>query len=100
MKEMYADIEALHFQNIMNFEEYVNYPEEKETNKILNNEKILALFTNLKPEKTKDTKEEENESDRKEDDSTEIYQITHCKALSAIKVLEYYFIQQDIDKAA
>ncbi|CAG8689902.1 1598_t:CDS:1, partial [Cetraspora pellucida] len=43
MEEMYADIEALHFRNVMDLEEYVNYPEEKETNEVLNDEEILAL---------------------------------------------------------
>ncbi|CAG8490440.1 5783_t:CDS:1 [Cetraspora pellucida] len=84
----------------MNLEEYVNYSEEKETNEILNNEKILALFTNLKSKKTKDAEEEENESDEEEDDSTEIHQITYREALSAVEVLEYYFMQQDVDEAA
>ncbi|CAG8495387.1 3353_t:CDS:2 [Cetraspora pellucida] len=69
----------------MNLEEYVNYPEEKETNEILNNEEILALFTNLEPKKTKGAEEEENKSDREKDDSTEIHQITHHEALSAIE---------------
>ncbi|CAG8534359.1 2953_t:CDS:2 [Acaulospora morrowiae] len=31
MKELYEDVEALCFRNIMDLEEYVNYPEEKNT---------------------------------------------------------------------
>ncbi|CAG8813508.1 5999_t:CDS:1 [Cetraspora pellucida] len=84
----------------MNLKEYVNYLEEKETNEILNNEEILDLFTNLKLKKTKDAEEEENESNKKKNNSTEIHQITHHEALSAVEVLEYYFIQQDVNEVA
>lgn len=99
MEEMHADIEALHFRTVMDLEEYINHPEEKESNEVLNDEEILALITNLEPEKTKGD-EEENESDEEEDDSTEMRQITHHEALSAVEVLEQYLMQQDVGEVA
>ncbi|CAG8852461.1 16900_t:CDS:2, partial [Gigaspora margarita] len=70
---------------------------EKETNKVLNDEEILAIVTNIEPEKTEG---EENESDEEEDDCTKMRQITHHEALSAVEVLEQYLMQQDVDEAA
>ncbi|CAG8666659.1 10586_t:CDS:1 [Racocetra fulgida] len=83
----------------MDLEEYINYPEEKKTNEVLNDKEILALVTNLKPEKSND-EEDKNKSDKEEDDSAEIHQITHHEALSAVEVLEHYLMQQDVSKAA
>ncbi|CAG8799051.1 17742_t:CDS:2, partial [Gigaspora margarita] len=85
---MHANIEALHFRNIMDLEEYINHPEEKESNEVLNDKEILALITNLEPEKTKGD-EEENESNKEEDDT-----------LSAVEVLEQYLMQQDVGEVA
>ncbi|CAG8788776.1 8205_t:CDS:2 [Gigaspora margarita] len=96
MEEMYANIEALNFRNVMDLEEFINHPEEKETNEVLNDEEILAIVTNIESEKTED---EENGSDKEEDDSTEMRQITYHEALSAIEVLEQYLMQQDVGEA-
>ncbi|CAG8847494.1 42370_t:CDS:1, partial [Gigaspora margarita] len=90
---MYADIEALNFRNVMDLDEFINHPEEKETNEVLNDKEILAIVTNIEPKKTEG---EENGSDEEEDDSTEMCQITHHEALSAVEVLEQYLIQQDV----
>ncbi|CAG8564353.1 28772_t:CDS:2, partial [Gigaspora margarita] len=62
---------------------------EKETNEVLNDKKILAIVTNIESEKTE-----------KEDDSTEMHQITHHEVLSAVEVLEQYLMQQDIGEVA
>ncbi|CAG8777211.1 5418_t:CDS:1, partial [Racocetra fulgida] len=56
---------------------------------------ILTLVTNIELENLNN-----NNSEKNEDDSEEISLITYYKALNAVKVLEQYFIQQDLsDKA-
>ncbi|CAG8855043.1 5336_t:CDS:1, partial [Gigaspora margarita] len=91
MEEMKEDIEALNFRNAMSLEVYINYPEEENTNKILNNQEILTLVTNLELKKDLN-----NDNSEDEDDSKEISLITHHEALNAIEVLEQYFMQQDL----
>ncbi|CAG8834831.1 34179_t:CDS:2, partial [Racocetra persica] len=52
-----------------------------------NIEEIVNLVTNPEPE--------EDKSD-KDNDSTEMHQVTHNEALSAIDLLEQYLLQQDL----
>ncbi|CAG8830635.1 14269_t:CDS:2, partial [Gigaspora margarita] len=92
MEEMKEDIEALNLRNAMSFEVYINYPEEENTNEILNDQEILTLVTNIKLKKNLN---DDNSED--EDDSKEIPLITHHEALNAIEILEQYFIQQDLN---
>jgi DDE superfamily endonuclease len=88
IKELDKDIEALHFRNKMDIEKYINYPEEENTEEVLNDQEILNLVTYLEPEKT--------ENEEEEDDSTELQKITHKEALNAIELTEQYFVQQDL----
>ncbi|CAG8849984.1 16347_t:CDS:2, partial [Gigaspora margarita] len=88
--ELYADIEALNFSNIMNLEEYINYPGKKDTHEVLSDKETLDLTTNLKSEN-------ENVED---DDSTEIRQISHQEALNVVDILEQYIMQNDFSKMA
>ncbi|CAG8795893.1 19890_t:CDS:1, partial [Racocetra fulgida] len=83
-------IEVLNFQNIIDLKKYINYPEKTNIYDILNYQKILNLATNLKSA--------ENESD--EDDSTEIYLITHQETLNIIELIEQYIVQQDLAEVA
>ncbi|CAG8736561.1 2292_t:CDS:2, partial [Racocetra fulgida] len=46
----------------MDLEIYINYPEEENTNEILNNQKILTLVTNIEPEDLNDDNSEEDNS--------------------------------------
>ncbi|CAG8819628.1 6682_t:CDS:2, partial [Gigaspora margarita] len=80
IEEMKEDIEALNLRNAMSFEVYINYPEEENTNKILNDQEILTLVTNIELEKdlNDDNSEDEN-------DSKEIPLITYYEALNAIE---------------
>ncbi|CAG8489193.1 2143_t:CDS:2 [Dentiscutata erythropus] len=97
MEEMKIDIELLNFRNAMDLEVYINYPEEKDTSEVLNDQEIVTLVTNV--EATEDLGEGDN-SEEDEDDSKEISMITHHEALNAIEVLEQYLMQQDLsDKA-
>ncbi|CAG8746419.1 523_t:CDS:2 [Gigaspora margarita] len=73
--------------------------DEKETNEVLNDEEILSLVTNLEPEKIEGD-EEEDKSNEEDDNSTEMHQITHHEALSAVEVLEQYLMQQDVGEVA
>ena len=88
MDELYSDIEGLNFQKIINFEEYFDYPEEKNTHEVLSDKEILDLATNLEPE---------NES-AEDDDSTEMRQISHQEALNAVEILDQYIVQNDFSK--
>ncbi|CAG8851383.1 31713_t:CDS:1, partial [Gigaspora margarita] len=83
-------IEALNFSNIMDLEEYIDYPEEKDTHEVLSDKEILDLTTNL---------ESENEN-VEDDDSTEMHQISHQKALNAIEILEQYIMQNNFSEIA
>ncbi|CAG8664231.1 17867_t:CDS:1 [Dentiscutata erythropus] len=87
MKELREDIEALHFRNVMNLEEYIDHPEEKEIHEVLSDHEIVNLAINLEPE--------EDISDE-DDDSTEMRQVTHNEALNATYLLEQYLLQQDL----
>ncbi|CAG8722701.1 13156_t:CDS:2, partial [Dentiscutata erythropus] len=91
MEEMKVDIEALNFRNAMDLEVYINYPEEENTNKTLNKQKILTLVTNIE---TENDSNDDNSKD--EDDSRKISLITYHEVLNAIKMLEHYFMQQDL----
>ncbi|CAG8814880.1 12494_t:CDS:2 [Gigaspora margarita] len=91
MEEMKEDIEALNFQNAMSLEVYINYPEEENTNEILNDQEILNLVTNIELEKDLN-----NGNSEDEDDSKKIPLITYHEALNAVEVLEQYFMQQDL----
>ncbi|CAG8595337.1 7626_t:CDS:2 [Dentiscutata erythropus] len=94
IEEMKADIEALNFRNAIDLENYINYPEEEDTNEILDNQEILTLVTNIEPEDLND----DNSEDK--DDSREIPLIVYHEALNAIKVLNQHLIQQNLsDKA-
>ncbi|CAG8735193.1 11836_t:CDS:1, partial [Acaulospora morrowiae] len=77
-------IEALHLQNKMNIEEYIDYLEEKNTEEKLNN-----LFTYQKSE--------DKNKEMEEDDSNEIQKITHKDALNAVELLGQYLVQQDLN---
>ncbi|CAG8640144.1 7750_t:CDS:1, partial [Gigaspora margarita] len=88
--ELYADIEALNFSNIMDLEEYIDYPGEKDTYGILSNKEILDLTTNL---------ESENEN-VEDDDITEMHQISHQEALNAVEIFEQYILQNDFSETA
>ncbi|CAG8821631.1 38595_t:CDS:2, partial [Gigaspora margarita] len=98
-REVSSETVTLHFRNVMDLEEYINYPDEKETNEVLNDEEILSLVTNLEPEKIEGD-EEEDKSNEEDDNSTEMHQITHHEALSAVEVLEQYLMQQDVGEVA
>ncbi|CAG8507673.1 10705_t:CDS:2 [Scutellospora calospora] len=87
MKELREDIEALHLRNVMNLEEYIDYPEEKKIHEALSDYEIVNLAINPEPE--------ENISDE-DDDSTEMCQVTHNKVLNATYLLEQYLLQQDL----
>ncbi|CAG8722493.1 8901_t:CDS:1, partial [Racocetra fulgida] len=77
-------------------EVYINYPEEEDTNEVLNDQEILTLVTNIEPSKDlNDDNSEENE-----DNSQEIPLITHNEALNAIEVLKQYLMQQDLNNTA
>ncbi|CAG8844167.1 21494_t:CDS:1, partial [Gigaspora margarita] len=76
----------------MSLEVYINYPEEKNTNEILNDQEILTLATNVELEKDLN-----NDNSEDEDNSKEILLITYYKALNAVEVLEQYFIQQNLN---
>ncbi|CAG8599877.1 8034_t:CDS:2 [Acaulospora morrowiae] len=69
MKELYEDVEALCFRNMMNLEEYVDYPEEKNTFETLNNQEILNITVNQELEN--------NESEEEENENIEMRQITY-----------------------
>ncbi|CAG8762881.1 5264_t:CDS:1, partial [Racocetra fulgida] len=94
IEELQADIEALHLRNIMDLNNYINYSDKNDTNKVLNDQEIVDLVTNVEPEV--------NESDKNEEDdnSVEIRQIIHNKALNAIRLLEQYLFQQDFGDIA
>ncbi|CAG8707726.1 20099_t:CDS:2 [Dentiscutata erythropus] len=81
-------IEALNFQNIMDLEEYIDYPGEKDTHEVLSDKEILDLATNLEPE---------NES-AEDDDSTEMRQISHQEALNVVEILDQYIVQNDFSE--
>ncbi|CAG8562771.1 11989_t:CDS:2 [Cetraspora pellucida] len=68
----------------MDLELYLNYLEEEDTNKVLNDQKILTLVTNIESKKVPT---EDNNSEEDEDDSKEISLITYHKALNAVKDL-------------
>ncbi|CAG8793796.1 24439_t:CDS:2, partial [Cetraspora pellucida] len=53
MKKLHENIKALQFQNIIDFKEYIDHPEEKKIYKVLSNQKIVNLVTNPEPEKDK-----------------------------------------------
>ncbi|CAG8563637.1 14900_t:CDS:2, partial [Cetraspora pellucida] len=82
------DIEVLYLRNVIDLNNYINYLEENNTNEILNDQEIVNLVTNVKPEINKS-------NDEQNDDSVEICQITHNEALNAIGLLEKYLFQQD-----
>ncbi|CAG8549405.1 26560_t:CDS:2 [Gigaspora margarita] len=90
INELYTDIEALNFLNMMDLEKYINYPGEKDTNEVMSDKEILDLTTNL---------ESENES-VEDDDSTEMRQISHQEALNAVEILEHYIVQNDFSEMA
>ncbi|CAG8536315.1 16380_t:CDS:1, partial [Cetraspora pellucida] len=93
---MKADIEILNFQNVKDLEIYINYPEEKNTNKVLNDQKILTLVTNIEPNKDLNN----DNSEEEEDDNKKILLVTHHETLNAIEMLKQYFMQQDLSDAA
>ncbi|CAG8508645.1 16398_t:CDS:2 [Racocetra fulgida] len=76
--ELYADIEALNFLNVMDLEEFIDYPE------------IVELATNIESV--------ENENAEEEDNSTKMCQISHQEAFNAIETFEYYIMQNDFSK--
>ncbi|CAG8803804.1 23989_t:CDS:2, partial [Gigaspora margarita] len=80
MDKLYTDIEALNFPNLMDLEEYIDYPREKDTYEVLSNKKILDLATNL----------EFDNKNVKDNNSTEMRQISHQEALNAVEILEQY----------
>ncbi|CAG8761061.1 29326_t:CDS:2 [Gigaspora margarita] len=83
MEELHTDIEALHLRNVMDLDNYINYPRENDTNEVLDDQEIVDLVTSIESEI--------NNSDYEEDDdSIEIHQITHQEALNAIELLEQY----------
>ncbi|CAG8720680.1 10634_t:CDS:2 [Gigaspora margarita] len=92
MNELYKDIEALNFLNVMDLEEYIDYPGEKDTHEVLSDQEILDLTTNIESA--------ENECSENEDDSTEMCEIGHQEALNAIEILEQYIVQKDFGKTA
>ncbi|CAG8677585.1 14214_t:CDS:1 [Cetraspora pellucida] len=51
IKELHMDIEALCLQNVMDLDNFINYPEESDTTEILTDQKILNLTTSVVPEK-------------------------------------------------
>ncbi|CAG8489974.1 15201_t:CDS:1 [Cetraspora pellucida] len=75
----------------MNLEEYIDYPEEKKTYEVLSDHEIGNLAINSEPK--------EDISD-KDDDSTEMHQVTHNEALNATYLLEQYLLQQDLCNTA
>ncbi|CAG8808151.1 14182_t:CDS:2, partial [Cetraspora pellucida] len=87
MKELRENIEALQFRNVMDLEEYIDHPEEKEIYGVLSDQEIVNLVTNPEPEKDKSDED---------DDSTEMCQVTHNEALNTIDSLEQYLLQQDL----
>ncbi|CAG8719849.1 16850_t:CDS:1, partial [Racocetra fulgida] len=91
IKELHMDIEALCLRNVMDLNNFINYPEESDTTEILTDQEILNLTTSVVPE--------ENQNDD-EDDSVEIRQITHNEALNAVGLLEQYLFQQDFGDMA
>ncbi|CAG8731532.1 22071_t:CDS:1 [Cetraspora pellucida] len=86
--KLYLDIKTLNFQNIMDLEEYIDYPGEKDTHEVLSDKEILDLAINLEPE---------NES-AEDDDSTKMRQISHQEALNAVEILDQYIVQNDFVK--
>ncbi|CAG8772519.1 23865_t:CDS:2, partial [Dentiscutata erythropus] len=68
--------------------EYINYPEEKDIYEVLSDKEILDLATNLEPE---------NKS-AKDNNSTEMRQISHQEALNAVEILEQYIVQNDFSE--
>ncbi|CAG8721474.1 16664_t:CDS:1 [Cetraspora pellucida] len=75
----------------MNLEEYIDYPEERDTHEVLDDQEIVNLTTNLNSA--------ENKSDE-EDDSTEMCSIIHQEALTVTELIEQYIMQQDISETA
>ncbi|CAG8838039.1 44028_t:CDS:2, partial [Gigaspora margarita] len=82
--------EAFNFSNIMDLEEYIDYPGEKNTHEVLSDKEILDLTTNL---------ESKNEN-VEDDNSTEMHQTSHQEALNAVNILEQYIMQNDFSKIA
>ncbi|CAG8539168.1 36477_t:CDS:2 [Gigaspora margarita] len=80
MDELYTDIEVLNFPNMIDLEEYIDYLGEKKTNE--------DLTTNL---------ESENES-VKDDNSTEMHQVSYQEALNVVEILEHYIVQNDFSE--
>ncbi|CAG8852302.1 21307_t:CDS:2, partial [Gigaspora margarita] len=71
MEELYRNIKLFNFQNIIDFEKYIDYLEKK-----------------IEPQQVKSNKE---------NDSVEMLQITHKEALDAIHQIELYLMQQDLN---
>ncbi|CAG8679911.1 35587_t:CDS:1 [Gigaspora margarita] len=74
----------------MDLEEYINYPEKKDTHEVLSDKEILDLATNHKFEN----------KNVKDNDSTEMYQISYQEALNAIEILGQYIMQNDFNEMA
>ncbi|CAG8565130.1 2821_t:CDS:2 [Racocetra fulgida] len=71
----------------MNVLEYINYTDEEDIEKVLDDQEISEVT--------------ENEgSDDDKDNSTEMRIITHQKALNALDLLDQYFLQQDLNEVA
>ncbi|CAG8604460.1 17068_t:CDS:1, partial [Cetraspora pellucida] len=71
----------------MDLEEFIDYPEEKEVHEVLSDQEIVNIATNLEPEEGKSNKD---------DNSTEMHQVTHNEAPNAIDLLEQYLLQQNL----
>ncbi|CAG8807834.1 8169_t:CDS:1, partial [Dentiscutata erythropus] len=91
IKELYNNIEMLNFKNTINLEKYINYLEERYITEILNNQKIVNQVTYPESEIAKSNEE---------DDSIELPQVIHNKALDATHLLELYLLQQDFSELA
>ncbi|CAG8853950.1 15260_t:CDS:1, partial [Gigaspora margarita] len=60
IEELHEDIEALHLRNVMDLDNYLNYPGENDTNEVLDDQEIVDLVTSVESEI--------NNSDYEEDD--------------------------------
>ena len=81
--ELRTNIKALHLQNAMEVEDYINYPEESVIYGSLTDQEIVDL--------TKPTETDEP------DDSIEIRKFTHKEVLDALDMVSHYLMQQDND---
>ena len=72
----------------MNISEYINYPEEKNTDELFTDQEIVNLIT-----------EKNNGEEEDDDDSIECQKITHKEAQNALKLITQYLVQQDLDNA-